>query len=215
MNFTQGLKSLTKIALAALLIFAFCACSQKQLPQKSETAQGSTDDISFVQTSEQTNFVKLEMENGDKIIIELYPEIAPKTVANFKKLVSENFYDGLTFHRVVKDFVIQTGDPTGTGAGGSKETIFGEFGINGFSNNLSHKRGVVSMARLSNDYNSASSQFFICHADAVSLDGSYAAFGKVIAGMDTVDKIASVPVTSSKPNQKQVISTARFVNVEQ
>ena len=137
------------------------------------------------------------MENGKKIKIELYPEIAPITCANFEKLVKEGFYDGLIFHRVISGFMIQGGDPEGTGMGGAKENIKGEFAQNGVENNLSHTRGVISMAR-SNDPNSASSQFFIVQADSTYLDGQYAGFGKVTSGMDIVDKICKdTPVTDS------------------
>ena len=120
----------------------------------------------------------IEMENGGKIELELYPEHAPKTVANFEKLVSEGFYDGLIFHRVIRGFMIQGGDPQGTGMGGAKNKIVGEFKANGHNNTLRHTRGVISMARAF-DPNSASSQFFIMHEDAPHLDGQYAGFGKV------------------------------------
>ena len=136
------------------------------------------------------------MENGGLIEIELYPEAAPKTVANFLKLVSEGFYDGLIFHRVIRGFMIQGGDPQGNGMGGAKENIVGEFRTNGFDNPIKHTRGVISMAR-AYDPNSASSQFFIMHADAPHLDGQYAAFGKVVSGMDVVDEIASIPTDYS------------------
>lgn len=146
-----------------------------------------------------SNKVKIEMENGKSIVIELYPDKAPITVKNFKKLVSEGFYDGLTFHRVIYGFMIQGGDPEGTGMGGSKDKIKGEFLQNGVANDLKHERGVISMAR-SMMPDSASSQFFICHEDAPHLDGAYAAFGKVIEGMDVVDEIASVQTDySDKP----------------
>ena len=135
--------------------------------------------------------VIIEMENGKKIKLELYPDAAPKTVANFEKLVKEGFYDGLIFHRVIAGFMIQGGDPEGTGMGGASERIVGEFAMNGHQNPIKHTRGVISMARSQNP-NSASSQFFIMHADAPHLDGQYAAFGRVIEGMDTVDEIASV-----------------------
>ncbi len=135
--------------------------------------------------------VRIEMENGGIIDIELYEDKAPITAANFKKLVSEGFYDGLIFHRVIAGFMIQGGDPTGTGMGGSDKNIKGEFAINGVKNEISHERGVISMAR-SQNYNSASSQFFIMHADGKFLDGQYAAFGKVVSGMETVDEIAGV-----------------------
>lgn len=136
--------------------------------------------------------IRIEMENGGIIDIELYEDKAPITVKNFVKLVSEGFYDGLIFHRVIKGFMIQGGDPTGTGMGGSGQNITGEFRINGIKNDISHKRGVISMAR-AQSFNSASSQFFIMHKDCAQLDGSYAAFGKVVAGMEVVDEIASIP----------------------
>ncbi|MBQ8321829.1 MAG: peptidylprolyl isomerase [Clostridia bacterium] len=136
--------------------------------------------------------IVIEMENGHKIEIELYPETAPITVKNFEKLVSEGFYDGLTFHRVIPGFMIQGGDPLGNGMGGADENIKGEFRANGVKNDLKHTRGVISMARAF-DPNSASSQFFIMHADAPHLDGQYAAFGKVVSGMEAVDEIASIP----------------------
>ena len=136
--------------------------------------------------------VIIEMENGAKIEIELYPDAAPITVANFEKLVGEGFYDGLTFHRVIPGFMIQGGDPLGNGMGGAKNNIKGEFSANGVKNDIKHVRGVISMAR-SYDPNSASSQFFIMHADAPHLDGQYAAFGKVVSGIEAVDEIASIP----------------------
>lgn len=157
------------------------------------------------------NVVLIEMEDGGKIKIELYPDIAPITVNNFKKLVSEHFYDGLTFHRVSKNFVIQGGDPNGDGTGGPGYTIKGEFKANGFNNPLSHKRGVVSMARRADSYNSAGSQFFIMLKDYPALDGDYAAFGKVIEGMDVVDRIASVKTNGETPVEKQVIKSITFV----
>lgn len=135
--------------------------------------------------------VVIEMENGKEIKLELYPEKAPITVENFLKLVGEGFYDGLTFHRVIKGFMIQGGDPEGTGSGGSADKIKGEFRANGVANDVRHVRGVISMARTKLP-NSASSQFFIVHEDAPHLDGQYAAFGKVVEGMETVDEIAEV-----------------------
>ena len=134
---------------------------------------------------------QITMENGGKITIELYPEIAPITVENFAGLVRDGFYDGLIFHRVIAGFMIQGGDPMGIGIGGSGKNIKGEFRANGIENNLSHERGVISMAR-SQMFDSASSQFFICHDDATFLDGQYAAFGRVTEGMETVDEIAMV-----------------------
>ena len=156
--------------------------------------------------------VRIEMENGKVILIELYPEVAPITVKNFEKLVSEGFYDGLIFHRVIKGFMIQGGDPEGTGMGGSKEKIKGEFAQNGVKNDLKHTRGVISMAR-SMMPNSASSQFFIMHQDAPHLDGGYAAFGKVVEGMEAVDEIAQTPVDfSDKPLQPQIMKKVTLVD---
>ena len=153
--------------------------------------------------------VKIEMENGGVITAELYPEIAPNTVANFVNLVESGFYDGLIFHRVIPGFMIQGGDPQGTGMGGPGYSIKGEFARNGFrENTLRHTRGVLSMAR-SMMPNSAGSQFFIMHADAPHLDGDYAAFGKVTEGMDVVDRIASVRTgMQDRPVEEQKIARA-------
>ena len=140
--------------------------------------------------------VVIEMENGKKIRLELDSSAAPLTVENFLSLVKEGFYDGLIFHRVIPGFMIQDGDPLGNGMGGAEKRIKGEFAANGHPNPLKHTRGVISMAR-SMDKNSASSQFFIMHADAPHLDGQYAAFGKVVEGMETVDEIASIPTDFS------------------
>lgn len=152
--------------------------------------------------------VIIEMQNGRQIKIELYPEIAPISCENFEKLVKNGFYDGLTFHRVIPGFMIQGGCPKGNGTGGPGWTIKGEFSANGVENNLKHTRGVVSMARASHP-NSAGSQFFIMHADAPYLDGQYAAFGKVVEGMDVVDEIASVRTdVNDNPVLPQVIKRA-------
>ena len=150
----------------------------------------------------------IDVDGYGRMVIELYPEYAPKTVANFIKLAKSGFYNGLTYHRVIKDFMIQGGDPMGTGFGGSSETIEGEFAANGFTQNtLAHKRGVISMAR-SMQYNSASSQFFIMHQDNAYLDGEYAAFGKVKSGIGVVDKIANVKTDANdKPLESVVISS--------
>ena len=155
--------------------------------------------------------VRIEMENGGIIDIELYPEVAPISVKNFEKLVSEGFYDGIIFHRVIEGFMIQGGDPLGMGYGGSDENIKGEFLANGVKNTLSHTRGVVSMAR-SQDPDSASSQFFICHEDATFLDGNYAAFGKVVNGMDVVDAIAEVETDyRDKPLEEQKMKKVTLI----
>ena len=149
----------------------------------------------------------IEMENGKKMTLELYPEYAPQTVENFVELANEHFYDGLIFHRVIKNFMIQGGDPLGTGFGGSDKKIKGEFAANGVNNPLRHERGVISIAR-SQSPNSASSKFFIVHKDSPHLDGQYAAFGKVVDGIDVVDEIASVRTDyNDKPLKEQKIKT--------
>ena len=148
----------------------------------------------------------IEMADGGVIVVELYPETAPNTVANFIELANAGFYDGLIFHRVISGFMIQGGDPEGTGMGGPDYSIKGEFAENGFENNLKHERGVISMAR-SMMPDSAGSQFFIMHADAPHLDGQYAAFGKVLEGMDVVDAIAAVETDANdKPVSDVVIA---------
>ncbi len=167
--------------------------------------------MAYIQTNEVTNTVEIEMADGGKIVVELDEKSAPVTVKNFQKLVSQHFYDGLIFHRVISGFMIQGGDPQGTGMGGSKETIKGEFRVNGVSNPISHERGVISMAR-SQFYNSASSQFFICHADAKFLDGQYAAFGNVVEGMDVVDRIALTQTDyNDRPLKEQRMKQIVFV----
>ena len=154
---------------------------------------------------------KITMENGGVIEGELYPEIAPQSVANFVDLAEHNYYDGLIFHRVIPGFMIQGGDPRGNGTGGSRENIVGEFRANGYDNPIKHVRGVISMARAM-DYNSASSQFFIMHKDAPHLDGQYAAFGKVTDGMDVVDAIATCQTAcDDKPVVPQVIKTIKMI----
>ena len=151
--------------------------------------------------------VTFEMENGDVFKAELYPEIAPNTVKNFISLVNHNFYDGVIFHRVIKGFMIQGGDPEGIGIGGPGYAIKGEFSANGFKNDLKHERGVLSMAR-SMMPDSAGSQFFVMHKDSPHLDGQYAGFGKVIEGIDVVDKIAETKTNfQDKPKQDQVMKS--------
>ncbi|HHW93831.1 MAG TPA: peptidylprolyl isomerase [Clostridiaceae bacterium] len=165
----------------------------------------------FVKTEEKTNFVEIVMDSRNSIVIELRPDQAPLTVANFQKLVNAKFYDGLIFHRIIQGFMIQGGDPAGTGMGGSNETVKGEFSRNGIDNQLLHKRGVVSMAR-TNDPDSASSQFFICDATSPHLDGSYAAFGSVVFGMEEVDRIAALKVDAhDRPLNPPVMVSVHFV----
>lgn len=155
--------------------------------------------------------VTIEMENGGIIRAELYPEVAPNTVNNFISLINKGFYDGVIFHRVISGFMLQGGDPRGTGTGGPGYSIRGEFTANGFKNDLKHSRGVLSMARASHP-DSAGSQFFIMHADAPYLDGNYAAFGEIVEGLDVVDEIAAVPTNASdKPLTPQVMKTVEII----
>ena len=196
------MKRIISLILALLMMtFIFTSCDEK--------IKGVTV------TDSETDYVIIDVEEYGKIVVKLCPDVAPETVKNFKKLVSEGFYDGLIFHRVIKNFMIQGGDPKGNGTGGSDTTIKGEFSDNGFENTLKHERGVISMAR-SSDPDSASSQFFICHnTDQVGhLDGKYAAFGYVVYGMDVVDKIASVKVnTNDKPLTNVKMKTIKFAEI--
>lgn len=159
--------------------------------------------------------VTIKMKDGNEIKVELFPEIAPNTVKNFVSLVSKGFYNGLIFHRVIKGFMIQGGCPEGTGMGGPGYHIKGEFSGNGFENNLKHSRGVISMAR-AQDLNSAGSQFFIMHENAPHLDGQYAAFGKVMEGMETVDAIAETNVDwGDKPMHDQIMEMVTVETFEE
>jgi peptidyl-prolyl cis-trans isomerase B (cyclophilin B) len=189
------------------MLFALAGCGKNN----------ASDKVGQEETSAQTegeNIVKAQitMENGGVIDLELYPDIAPITVENFKSLCEEGFYDGLTFHRIISGFMIQGGDPEGTGTGGPGYSIKGEFELNGVQNDLKHERGVISMAR-SQNYDSAGSQFFIMHEDADYLDGSYAAFGRVVDGMDVVDEIAATPVSydGSTPLEAPVIESIKII----
>ena len=178
------MKKVVAMLLAAVMLsLVFIACNTESKNQDEDNQQGENMD-KIIAT--------IEMEDGGIIKLELYPDIAPQTVRNFVSLARKGFYDGLTFDRIIPGFMIQGGDPNGTGSGGPGYCIKGEFAINGFENDLKHTRGVISMARLNKPYDSAGSQFFIMHADAPHLDGAYAAFGMVIEGMDVVDRIASV-----------------------
>ena len=163
-------------AIVSVLVLA-ASFAPAAAPVKAETADSSENPV-----------IAIEIQDYGTITVELEPESAPITVENFLKLVGDGFYDGLTFHRIISGFMIQGGDPMGNGTGGSKDTIKGEFAANGVENPISHTRGVISMAR-SQDPDSASSQFFIMHADASYLDGQYAAFGHVLEGIEIVDKI--------------------------
>lgn len=171
-----------KLILAAALILAlFTACGRSE-PDKSGTYEPPALD------NELTYYADIDIADYGMITVQLDQAAAPVTCANFVELANSGFYDGLTFHRIIADFMMQGGDPSGDGTGGSENNIVGEFASNGYENNLSHERGVISMAR-AQDPNSASSQFFICHADSDFLDGEYAAFGVVTSGLDVVDAV--------------------------
>ncbi len=204
------LKKIFSLLLIILVTVTITGCKSK------DYTIGDIEDYHYEETNDVTNYVKILTTKNKVILIELYPDIAPVTVKNFQDLVTSKFYDNLLFHRVIKDFMIQTGDPTGTGSGGSANNIKGEFASNGFTNTLKHEEGIVSMAR-GDDKNSASSQFFICvndHEHLGYLDGNYAGFGKVIAGYDTVVEISRVATDSyDKPIKDEGIKTIRFVNV--
>lgn len=192
-------KKFSFLLVLAVLVMGLSACGGSKsdttsetkatkAPKATETAEVTKEPESKTTDTKGKHHAKIKVKDYGTIEVELDGATAPITVANFIKLVNEKFYDGLTFHRIISGFMIQGGDPLGNGTGGSDETIKGEFSSNGVENNISHKRGVISMAR-SSDPDSASSQFFIMHQDSTYLDGEYAAFGKVTKGMSVVDKI--------------------------
>ena len=216
-------KILKGLCIFSLLLVLFGCKNDATLNYATDELEDGTivyeiEDTRYIEVEEKTDLIKIDVPNYGIIIAELYPDVAPITVDNFKKLISENFFDNMIFHRVIKDFMIQTGDPTGTGSGGSAVSIKGEFYNNGIDNDLSHTRGVLSMARqgaivdTEETMNSASSQFFIVQADSPHLDGNYAAFGKVIHGMDVVDSVANVETgKNDKPLMNQDMKSIRFV----
>ena len=225
------------ILILAVVALAISIASKKDEADETETTAQLTDnpnapkmdelDFSqveldaFTNVETETNYVRLNVTytDGDgfvrtgDIVVRLFPEVAPKTVENFKTLVASDFYDGLTFHRVYSGFMIQGGDPEGNGTGDSGRTLQGEFTANGFTNNLKHVRGVLSMARGGYSYDSASCQFFIMHADNAQLDGAYASFGYVVYGMDTVDGIASTKVVKASATATETTSPVNPVTI--
>ncbi len=205
------IKKCLRVTILLISLFIMSSCGDKEITNNIKEEEKM---LNYEVSNEVTNYLKLEMVSGGEILIELDPKAAPLTVANMQKLVQDKFYNGLIFHRVISDFMIQTGDPLGNGTGGSAEKITGEFAQNGITNNLSHQRGVVSMARRGDDYNSASSQFFICQVNNLFLDGSYAAFGKVIGGMNVVDEMAKVATDGAdKPLVEQKIKEITFIKL--
>ncbi len=214
---------LLALLLCGIMIFSV-GCKKHEAPLFAELDFTAVDPAACQETDSVTNYVRIKISIAsseaeertayEDIIIRLYPEVAPETVENFQKLVSEHFYDGLTFHRVIKNFMVQGGCPKGDGTGDSGKKIKGEFLSNGFENNLKHIRGAVSMAR-GPENDSASCQFFIVHntTNSTHLNGDYAAFGYVVAGMATVDAIANSAVDSaSKPLRTVTIESIRFVD---
>ena len=212
-------RKLISILLMLLAVFTITACEEKKESEdkivKEEILEGIVDGYKFQVTDEETDRVRIQMENGDIMLVVLSNSQTPLTINNFKSHVKKGTYNGLIFHRVIEDFMIQGGDPTGTGYGdNSIPTIKGEFTSNGVQNDMKHTRGVISMAR-SNNPDSASSQFFIVHKDSSHLDGLYASFGKVFAGFDTLDKIATVETDGNdRPLKEQKIKSIKFVTVE-
>ena len=218
-------KKVIKIFLCMSLLFILSSCGNKEeenLNYTTSEVDGKTiytiKTKKYVVSDETTNLVMINVKDYGIMVAELYPDKAPITVENFKNLISSNFYSGLIFHRVINGFVIQTGDPNGNGTGGSEKTIKGEFEANGVKNDISHVRGVLSMARRGSDpeteetLNSASSQFYIVQDDATYLDGKYAGFGKLVSGYDVLDRIASVETNmNDKPLTDIVIENVRFV----
>jgi len=194
--------------LSVLLIGCQASSNDEKEEITNEDIESENEEVEVPEKTGKTPIVTLTMENGEDIVMELYPDKAPNTVNNFITLVNDGFYDGLIFHRVIPGFMIQGGDPEGTGMGGPGYAIKGEFQNNGFKNDLIHERGVVSMAR-TNHPDSAGSQFFIMTDEAKHLDNDYAAFGKVTEGMETVDEIVSVETDKQdKPKEDQVIESA-------
>lgn len=193
------MKRLVALCLAVAMVFATGCASTAKKPKAEETKETQTSNGPTV---------TLHVKDMGDIVIEMDTKAAPNTVKNFMSLASQGFYDGLIFHRVIKGFMIQGGDPNGDGSGDPGYTIKGEFEKNGVKNTLSHVRGVISMARQADNNDSAGSQFFIMHGDADYLDGEYAAFGKVVSGMDVVDKIAEVKTGAfDKPDEDVVIES--------
>lgn len=208
MNSLARFKGLLLLVGCLLFVIVMTGCGAESDSDEEKKAESPTKQTSDQDKGDQANpIVTITMANDDQIKIELYTDVAPNTVNNFISLVKKGFYDGLIFHRVIPEFMIQGGDPAGNGTGGPGYSIKGEFSSNGFENDLKHERGVISMAR-SSDPDSAGSQFFIMVNESPNLDGKYAAFGKVIEGMDVVDAIVSVERNAAdKPLEKQQMKT--------
>ncbi len=207
------MKSIIAVLLTVVIcLFTACGTSDANNSENSNGDDTMTDLSKYAETGH--SIAVIEMQDGGKIIVELYDDIAPNTVKNFISLANKGFYDGLIFHRVIQGFMIQGGDPKGDGTGGPGYCIPGEFSNNGFNNTISHTRGTISMGRRGDRYtdylfyDTAGCQFFICDADSTSLDGNYASFGRVLEGMDVVDRIAATAKNSSdKPLEDQIMKS--------
>lgn len=195
--------SVVSLLLCAMFVLGGCGCA-KENPNETQFTQTEGEE------KMEKTYVEIKVKDAGEIVVELLPEYAPKTVAFFLELVEDKYYNGLTFHRAVKDFMIQGGSPNGDGIGGCGRTVKGEFLSNGFDNKLPHTRGVISMARTMVK-DSASGQFFIMHGDANYLDGEYAAFGRVVSGMEVVDKIATSPVNGELLVEQPVIKSVKVL----
>ncbi len=196
--------------LLAVIMVAGCQSQQNEKKVTEETMTLCAD--GYKKSEEPTLWVNIAMDSGQSMVIELDPQSAPLTVANFQTLVGQGFYDGIIFHRIIPHFMIQGGDPSGTGRGGSDQHIKGEFASNGVKNSLAHDRGVVSMARTPMP-DSASSQFFICHGDSHFLDGDYAAFGRLVHGLEELDRIAALTTDANDyPQTPPVMEAVFFVS---
>lgn len=196
------MKRILCVSFLCIALLLLCACATDNSAQSAvpQSTQAPVNDADIPETVNAT----IDMGEYGTIKLELYPKVAPQSVYNFCALAREGYYDGLIFHRVIKDFMIQGGDPAGTGMGGPGYGIKGEFSQNGFENELSHLRGTISMAR-SMDPNSGGSQFFITHKDRLDLDGSYAAFGRVVDGIETVDRIANIRTVADDRPYKDIV----------
>lgn len=199
-------------------LFALVGCGNTKNSIKEEVnapaVKNESSDTNSTKESEHLPVATITVEGYGVIEAELYPEIAPNTVNNFIDLANKGFYNNLKFHRIIKDAMIQGGDPKGNGTGGPEYSIEGEFTSNGFANSLKHTKGVLSMARAPQDFNSAGSQFFIMSGDVPSLNGEYAAFGKVISGLDVLDKIQTVETNSNDAPKKDVVITSINVDIK-
>ena len=205
--------SVLSLLLCALFVLGGCGGAKEETNENEQQTQTPNQGAEITNKGDENvenTYVEIKMKDGGEIVVELLPEYAPKTVEFFLELVEDKYYNGLTFHRAVKEFMIQGGSPNGDGIGGCGRTVVGEFFSNGYENRLSHTRGVISMARTMVK-DSASGQFFIMHGDANYLDGEYAAFGRVVSGMEVVDKIAESPVNGEMLVEQPVIKSVKIL----